>query len=207
MAENVKRGYFEVLDDLFNGPSAALEKYAKVRFTQYEMNLWRKYHLPLKEVDKRARRYFHVRFLGEGETFDKAPPEVMNKAFESLTYAVGLPTEDKPTLNSGCHQRCLKLVLELNDILKADGLQEITDPEKFLNLMTFDYDVLSDENGVAREEKPYGFVIRVFHDAENRKEFRAILKVLKNERREMSIQDIWKIIGFKRKHSKTSKMS
>ena len=149
MAENVKRGYFEVLDELFTGPSAALEKYAKVRFTQYEMNLWRRHHLPLKEVDKRARRYFHVRFLGEGETFDKAPPEVMNKAFESLTYAVGLPTEDKPTLNSGCHQRCLKLVLELNDILKADGLREITDPEKFLNLMTFDYDVLSDENGVA----------------------------------------------------------
>ena len=65
----------------------------------------------------------------------------------------------------------------------------------------------SDENGVAREEKPYGFVIRVFHDAENRKEFRAILKVLKNECREMAIQDIWKIIGFKRKHSKASKMS
>ena len=136
MAENVKRGYFEVLDELFTGPSAALEKYAKVRFTQYEMNLWRRHHLPLKEVDKRARRYFHVRFLGEGETFDKAPPEVMNKAFESLTYAVGLPTEDKPTLNSGCHQRCLKLVLELNDILKADGLQEITDPEKFLEFFS-----------------------------------------------------------------------
>ena len=52
MAENV-RSYFEILDEMFMGPGAALEKYAKVRFTQYEMNLWRKHRLPLKEVDKK----------------------------------------------------------------------------------------------------------------------------------------------------------
>ena len=204
MAENLNRSYFEILDELFTGPNAALEKYAKVRITQYEMNLWRKHHLPLKEVDKKAKRYFNVRFLGEGLRIDKASPEALKKAFESLHFAVGKDSGD-PTLCSGCHQRCLRLVNELNEALKRDGLDEISDAEKFLDFMTFDYEVRTDENGPAIEEKPYGFVIRTFHDADNRKEFRAMLQMLKTEKREMSMQDIWKIIGFKKKHSKISK--
>ncbi len=204
MAENLNRSYFEILDELFTGPNAALEKYAKVRITQYEMNLWRKHHLPLKEVDKKAKRYFNVRFLGEGSRIDKASPEALKKAFESLHFAVGKDSGD-PTLCSGCHQRCLRLVNELNEALKRDGLDEIPDADKFLDFMTFDYEIRTDENGQAIEEKPYGFVIRTFHDADNRKEFRAMLQMLKTEKREMSMQDIWKIIGFKKKHSKISK--
>ncbi|MBQ9171796.1 hypothetical protein IJ162_01655 [Candidatus Saccharibacteria bacterium] len=204
MAENLNRSYFEILDELFTGPNAALEKYAKVRITQYEMNLWRKHHLPLKEVDKKAKRYFNVRFLGEGSRIDKASPEALKKAFESLHFAVGKDSGD-PSLCSGCHQRCLRLVNELNEALKRDGLDEISDAEKFLDFMTFDYEVRTDENGQPIEEKPYGFLIRTFHDADNRKEFRAMLQMLKTEKREMSMQDIWKIIGFKKKHSKISK--
>lgn len=204
MAENVKRSYFEVLDELFTGSNSAIEKYAKVRFTQYEMNLWRKHHLPLREVDKKAKRYFGVRFLGEGKRIDKATQVELNKAFESLHFAVGKDSSD-PSLKSGCHGRCLRLVDELNEILKADGLDPIPDAEKFLDFFTFSYEVRTDENGQAIEEKPYGFVIRVFHDAENRAEFRAMLKTLRAEKREMSMQDIWRIISFKKSHSKPVK--
>ena len=206
MAEKLKRTYFEILNELFFGPSAALEKYAKVRHTQYEMELWRKHNLPLSEVDKKVKRYFTIRFLGEGKRIDKATPEELNKAFESLKYAVGLPTETEPTLNSGCHMRCLRLVEELNDALEADGLRKLYMPERFLDLMTFSYDVLTDENGVAREEKPYDFVIRIFHDEENRKDVRAILKYCKEQNEEMSMQDIWRMVCFMRKHSKKSKI-
>lgn len=204
MAENVKRSYFEVLDELFAGPNSALEKYAKVRFTQYEMNLWRKHHLPLKEVDKKAKRYFGVRFLGEGLRIDKASQTVLNKAFESLHFAVGKDSGD-PALLTGCHARCLKLVTELNEVLKADGLEPIPDAEKFLDFFTFDYEVRTDGFGQPIEEKPYGFVIRIFRDAENRNDFRSILKILRAEKREMSMQDIWRIIKFKKTHSKPAK--
>ena len=138
MAENVKRGYFEVLDELFTGSNSALEKYAKVRLTQYEMNLWRKHHLPLKEVDKRAKRYFGVRFLGEGKRIDKATQAELSKAFESLHFAVGKDSGD-PSLKSGCHGRCLRLVDVLNEALIADGLDPIPDAEKFLDFFTFNY--------------------------------------------------------------------
>ena len=204
MAEYTKRSYFEVLDELFLGPNSALEKYAKVRFTQYEMNLWRKHHLPLKEVDKKAKRYFGVRFLGEGKRIDKATQAELKKAFESLHFAVGKDSGD-PTLQSGCHGRCFRLVSELNEILKNDGLDPIPDAEKFLDFFTFDYEVRTDQCGQVIEEKPYGFAIRVFHDAENRNEFRSILKILRAEKREMSMQDIWRIAKFKKTHSKPVK--
>ena len=207
MAENIKRTYFEIMNELFVGPNAALEKYAKVRHTQYEMNLWQIHHLPLNDVDKKAKRYFNVRFLGEGKRIDKASPEEIAKAFESLKYAVGLPTVNEPNLNSGCHKRCVKLVEELNEALEAKGLQKIGSPDKFLDFMTFNYDVLTDENGVAREEKPYGFIIRIFNDENNRKEVRAVLKFLREQNREMSIQDIWRLVRFTRSHSKIVKSS
>ena len=201
MAEDVKRSYFEIIEELFFGPSAALEKYAKVRFTQYEMNLWRRYHLPLKDVDSKAKRYFGVRFLGEGKRIDKASETDLNKAFESLKFAVGKDVNE-PTLNSGCHMRCLRIVNELNEALAAAGLTTIEDPEKFLDFLTFDYEVRTDGNGVAIEEKPYGFLIRTFHDEENRRQFRVILKWLREEKRMMSMQDIYKIASFAKNHSK-----
>ena len=204
MAENITRGYFEILDELFTGSNSALEKYAKVRITQYEMNLWRRHHLPLREVDKKAKRYFGVRFLGEGNRIDKAEQALLNKAFESLKFAVGKDSSD-PSLCTGCHARCLKLATELNERLKADGLETIPDLEKFLDFFTFDYEVRTDENGQAIEEKPYGFVIRVFHDAENRRDFRTILKMLRAEDLEMSMQDIWRMVNHKRRHSKKIK--
>ena len=203
MAEQI-RSYFEILDELLLlGNNSALDKYTKVRFTQYEMNLWWKFGLPLKEVDKKAKRYFSVRFLGEGIRIDKASESQLTKAFEKLGYAVG---KDGPSANpTGCHTRCLKLVHEMNEVLKANGLAEISDPEKFLDLLTFDYEVRTDELGTVIEEKPYHFEVRVFHDADNRKEFRSVLKMLKADNRMMSMQDIWRIVNHKKKHSKPVK--
>ena len=202
---DLKRGYFDILSELFFGSNAALEKYAKVRFTQYEMNLWRRHHLPLSEVDKKAKRYFSVRFLGEGLRIDKADNKQLSEAFEKLKFAVGKFPDDPLAKPTGCHARCLRLVEELNEALRELNLDTIPDSEKFLDWLTFDYDVRTDENGTCVEEKPYGFVIRTFHDADNRREFRLSLKTLKEENRAMSMQDIWKIINFKKARSKIVK--
>ena len=205
MAAELKRGYYEILDELITGNSSALEKYAKVRFTQYEMNLWWMLGVPLSEVDKKAKRYFSVRFLGEGLRIDKADKESLDKAFEGLMFAVGKFMDKPDAKPTGCHARCLRLAEELNEALRENGLDVIPDAEKFLDWLTFDYEVRTDEQGACIEEKPYGFVIRIFHDAENRKEFRSVLKMLREDKRMMSMQDIWRIVNFKQKHAKIIK--
>ena len=200
MAENVERGYFEILDELLVGNDSAIEKYAKVRHTQYEMNLWRKSGLPLNEVRKAARQYFRMRFL-QNVKIEEADKALLDKGFERLSYAVG-QLDGEPT---GCHMRCLRLVSELNEALRAEGLQTIANAEKFLNWLCFDSVMRMNENGIPIREKPYGFVIMDFYDDANRKDFRSMVRMLKTEKRVMSMQDIWRMIDFKRKHSKTIK--
>lgn len=205
MAEELKiRSIFEILNELFLGPDAALEKFAKVRHTQYEMDLWRYHNLPLSEVDKKAKRYFSVRFLGEGTRIDKASDEELSEAFKSLRFAVGKDKHDS-SLCSGCYKRCRRLIDELNEALKRERLDPVYDPDRFLDLMTFEFEVLSDEHGVVRNEKPYNFEIRIFHDKQNRQDFRRELKNLKGDKRMMSMQDIWKLVSFRQKHSRTLK--
>lgn len=195
MAEQI-RDYFDILEELFLGRDAALAKYAKVRFTQYEMRLWWDHDLPLHEVSAKAKRHFNERFLRYDERIDKADSRAINKAFERLSYAVGKNS------NSGCHGRCLRLVAELNQALERDGLETIKDPEAFLDYFTFNYSVQLDYKGNPVLEPGHSFEIRYFNDEINRKEFCRILKFLKSSGKKMSMQDIWKLIIFLRKNSK-----
>ena len=201
MAEQVNRRYFEILDELIISKNSAIEKYARVRFTQYEIKLWRTYGLSLNEVDKNAKRYFSVGFLGDGIRIDRADKTRLDEAFRKLGFAVGKWLDDPDAKPTGCHERCLRLVNELNEVLNEEGLETISNVEKFLDWLTFNYEFQLDESGFPIVEKPYGFPIRIFHDAENRREFRAVLKMLREDKSKMSMQDVWRIIRFKRNHS------
>ena len=155
------------------------------------MNLWRQLHLPLSEVGATEKRYFSTRFL-HGTKIDKASKEDLEKAFDELEHAVG----------DGCKGRCQRLVDELNEALCELGLAEVQQPQNFLKWLVNDYEVKRDDNDQVVIEKPYGFEIRIFHDAENRKEFWAEAQALLKSDRMMSMQDICKVVLHKRRHSK-----
>lgn len=180
----------EILEEMFKGKDAALEKYAKVRITQYELSLWRRYGLPLSEVDKGAKAYFAQRFLGKGITV--ASSKELKDALEKLDHAV----------NDGCHKRCERLLSELNEALKAAGLKTVKDQEKFLNWLTFNYVTNPDHYGEPTKEPQYGFEIRIFNDKENRKEFWEELQTLLKSGRMISMQNACRIVLAKRKISK-----
>ena len=182
------RTFQEIFEELFKGSDAAIGKYARVRHTLYEMKLWRSYNLPLQEVGKEERRYFAQRFLGGGRiaTADQA---TLDKAFNALQHAV----------DDGCHGRCLRLVEELNEALSAAGLPKLQQPEAFLDWLTFDYDTIKDDAGNPTKEPGYSFEIRVFHDAENRREFWAETQALLKHKRMLPLTDIYKIVSLKRK--------
>ncbi len=201
MAEQI-RDYFDILNELFLSKDAALAKYAKVRFTQYEMGLWWNYGLPLYEVASKAKRYFGERFLETGGRIDEADGDAVKKAFERLDYAVGKNEHGKFT---GCHGRCLRLVDELNKALEKDGLTTIGNPEAFLDYLTFNYTVQTDYKGDPVMEPGYSFEIRSFHNEENRKEFCHIIRLLKSSGRKMSMQSIYRLNAFMKKHSKAAK--
>lgn len=204
MAEQVKvRDYFDILTELFLSKDAALEKYAKVRFTQYEMNLWRRSGLPLREVASKAKRYFGDRFLGKGLRIDEADEATLSEAFKRLGYAVGQKNEDGSF--TGCHGRCLRLVNELNEALEKDGLATIHEPEKFLDYLTFDYSVRKDYAGNPVMDKPYNIEIWDFFDDIHRKRYREVIKMLKALDRKMSMQDIYRLVDFMTKRSVASK--
>ena len=190
MAEDV-RCIREVLEELFKGRDAAVEKYAKVRHTQYEMNLWRQRGLPLKEVPRNVKVYFSQRFLG-GKKINEASEAELNEAFKRLGYAV----------DDGCKGRCNRLVEELNSMLAELGFKTIEEPAKFLNWLTFDYEVRRDHTGSPVVEKPFGFEILVFKDERNRKEFWGEVQLLLyTYGRMMSMQDIAKMVICKRRSS------
>ena len=198
MAEDItKRGIREVLEELFKGRDAAIEKYAKVRHTLYEMELWYKYRkdgYSLRDVPKSVKVYFSQRFL-KGEKIDDRTPEAeakLSEGFKRLGHAV----------DDGCKGRCERLVEELNLQLEELGLRTIKEPTSFLDWLTFDYDVRLDHEGNPVLEKPFGFEIRLFKDERNRKEFWGEIQLLLYTYGKMkSMQDICKDVLDKRQTS------
>ena len=191
MAENTK--IEEILEELFVGRDAALEKYAKVRHVKYELDLWRNNGLPLGLVERRAKKYFSVRFLGGQNiyTAEKENPEMLEKALKDLDHAV----------NDGCHGRCNRLVKTLNEELACRKIDPV-DSEKFLDWLTFYYDVRKDCFGNALQEPGFSFEIRDFYDDRNRREFWKELKAILKEGQITSMSDVLKIVYFKRNHLK-----
>ena len=187
MARHIK----EILEELFKGRDAALEKYAKVRMTQYEMNLWRIYAHPLSDVAGTAKQYFSKRFL-DGQKIDTASEKDLKNAFERLGFAV----------SNGCKNRCTELVKELNEALKELRLDGINDIDGFLDWLTFYYFVVKDFYGNPAICPRYGHEIRIFIQEKNRKEFWYELQSLLKAKRMMSMQEVGQIVSFKRKHSK-----
>lgn len=201
MAEEIKENktYEDILRELFaGGESSALSKLAKVRRTEYEMNLWYKHHLPLDEVPSVYRMYFRKRFLN-GVPIERANQRELKEAFYRLKCAVGVELNAGGE-HTGCYMRCLRLVCELNSALKRDGLRTV-EPGAFLEWLTFDYTVPTGTGGEVIMEKGYDFPIKVFHSDENRKEFWNELQKVMREHRRMSMQGVVKIILTKRKES------
>ena len=198
MAAEIKvREYEEIVKELFAGNESALAKLAKVWRTHYEMNLWRVHGLPLQEIEPKYKKYFSERFL-KGERCDRASQELLDEGFKRLGYAVGIG--DTPGNYTGCYARCMRLVMELNEALKRDNLRQV-EPEKFINWLTFDYDVPTGWGGEAMEEKPYSFVIQVFHSDENRHKFWCELQRVMREKRRMSMQGVLTILRTKERES------
>lgn len=199
MAEDINRGYEAVLKELFFGKDAALDKYAKVRWTRYEIMLWKKHGLPLAEVNPVAKAYFSRRFL-EKQRIDKVSKPVLEKALESLSYACGIDP-DGNLVETGCRLRCHKLMEELNIALSGLEFAPV-DVERFLNYFTFDYDVVLDENGKPKQEPGYGFEIRLFHSDQNRAWFRTILKALFFLKLRLPMQCVHEVAKYFRKYAK-----
>ena len=190
MTEKVEtREIKEILEEMFKGSNAALAKYARVRKTQYEIGLYRS-GMPLTEVDLASRKYFSKSFL-KGVNIMVATPEQITEGQKSLGYAV----------SDGCHGRCMRLVEELNRALAKLGLKTVSQPEKFLDWLTYSYEVKTDHNGNPVREQPGGFEVRIFHSDENRTEFWRELQALLKQNRMMSMQDVVKIVLDKRKKS------
>jgi hypothetical protein len=179
----------EVLEELFKGPNAALTKYARVRKTKYEIDLWQS-GMPITEVSPDAKKCFSKSFL-KGTSIKLATPEQISNGRKDLGYAV----------SEGCHGRCTRLVKELNCALAKLGLQQISQIDKFLDWLTFSYEVKTDYDGRSVREQPGNFEVRIFHSEENRKEFWLELQVLLKQNRMMSMQDVVKIVLDKRKKS------
>ena len=191
MTETSTRNIKEILEELFKGKDAALSKYARVRLTKYEISLWRS-GVPITGINPIAKQCFSKSFLG-GKRIFNASPEELADAQKRLNYAV----------SDGCHGRCIRLVEELNCALEAQGLQRVSQPEKFLDWLTYSYEVKTDQNGSPIREQPGGFEIRIFHSEENRKEFWLELQALLKQDKMMSMQDVAKIVLHKRHHSKS----
>ena len=66
---------------------SALDQYAKVRHTQYEMRLWRYHGVPLSQIDSKAKAYFAERFL-LGQEIRKVDGKTLDSAFKKLDHAV-----------------------------------------------------------------------------------------------------------------------
>ena len=191
MTENIKR----ILEELFKGRDAALEKYAKVRHVQYEMQLWRGYGLPLEQVDKSAKVYFSKRFL-EGKRISSVSEKELAEAFKRLDHAV----------KDGCHGRCTRLVEELNKEFEKEGIEPLHKIDGFLDWLTFWYTTPECyATGGPAKEPGYSFEIRIFHDKENRTDFWLETKSLLAQGKVMQLYRIAQLVLFKRKFSKNLK--
>ncbi|MBQ3296557.1 hypothetical protein IJH01_00280 [Candidatus Saccharibacteria bacterium] len=198
MTEQITRGYFEITRELFfvgkdekgKTTKSALEQYAKVRHTQYELSLWRYHGVPLGQVNSGAKTYFSEKFL-HGSSIREVDSKALDAAFEKLGHAV----------KDGCHGRCARLMEELNACLGSQGLKTVK-VEEFLDFLTFNYRTRDDEYGYPLKEPGYSFEIRDFVDEYYREQFREELKHLEKSRRQMAMQDILKIIRFRMDNSK-----
>lgn len=189
MAEQV-RSIFEILKELFSGKDSALEKYARVRMTQYEMMLWRNYHLPLSSIPRATKTYFSKRFL-KGVQLFAATDDELKEGLTRLGHAV----------DDGCKKRCTRLVEELNDALMTKGLPRVEDVDSFLNWLTFSYKPRVDVFGIPIYEPGYGFPLLVFDSDRNRKEFWGELRLLLESKKMISMKNVCKIVLAKRKVS------
>ena len=185
-----KRRIDKILCELFQGKDAAIEKYAKVRHTKYEIDLWRVYGLPIRDVSAEAKKYFSVRFLN-GKKISEASQAEIDEGVKRLSHAV----------NDGCRQRCVKLVVELNAALSDLKLDMVSNPESFLDWLTFDYTTPLDEWGRPVREHPHSFEVRIFHDKENRKEFWDELLPMLKKGRVLSMTDVFRFVREKGKRS------
>ena len=194
----------EILNELFVGKDAALEKYAKVRHTYYELGvLWDKHNLPLWEVSPKAKMYFSKRFLNGKKIPDGiydsksgvATKEELQKGLSDLKHAV----ED------GCHGRCSRLVKELNRELGTFKIEPV-DSEKFLDWLTFCYSVRKDYfSGDPVIEPGFHFEVRDFYDESNREDFWYETKALLKKGEIMSMHDILVVVLLKREKTVTLK--
>ena len=200
-SKQVTRGYFEIIRELFfamkdekgKAAKSALEQYAKVRHTQYELNLWRYHGVPLGQIDGKAKAYFSEKFL-HGRGIREVDSRTLDAGFERLGHAV----------KSGCHGRCVKLMMELNTCLEAHGLKQVK-IEEFLDFLTFNYRTRDDGYGNPAREPGHSFEIRDYVDEYYRNQFREELRLLEKTRRMMAMQDILKLIRFKLENSKILK--
>ena len=96
----------------------------------------------------------------------------------------------------------MRLVKELNNICEAAGLQKVRDPERFLDWLTFSSTTPAGSDGEPVVEPGYGFVVRVFHDADNFKNFKIEIEGLLKARRMMSMLDVHRVVHFKQEMSK-----
>lgn len=186
-----KKRYFEILRELFLGKEAALPRRQKTWHALYEIDLKKDYGLPAKEMDPAARKYFEKRFLG-GISIDKADKETFEKAYMRLSYAA----------KSGCQSRCMRLIKELNTVCEAENIQPIKDPEKFLDWLTFYSTTPVGMDGEPCKEPGYDFMIRIFHDGQNFKNFKVEVEALIKGERMISMNDVQRIIYFKQRISK-----
>jgi hypothetical protein len=197
MAANLNRTYEEVMRELFIGKDAALKKYSKVRHILYKMHL-RKNGAALSKSEK---AYFSHRFMN-GQRFNKANRRTFNEAISRLKYANGID-QDGNQIHSGCYERCFRLVDELNAALSRAGLQPVSDNTAFIDWLTFSYETPTDDKGIPINAPGCNFETRIFHDEENRQDFTTEVRNLLREHKRMSMQDIWRIVDFKRRRATT----
>ena len=192
MTENIEKNdvsrFFEIMDELFQGRDAALVKYAKVRHTLYEMNYYRRGY-SLSEVNPAAKVYFAKRFLPQGVTIRTATEQQLEEAYDRLEHAV----------KDGCHGRCIRLVEEMNLILKKNNLEPLNNPDKFLAYFSFNYKQREDEFGNPAFEPGRGDPILDFRDKDNRTEFYSVVKFLEKQKIMLSPIEIGKIVVKLRK--------
>ena len=185
---NVRR-LDSIIEELFKPMKggSALDRYAKVRHTLYEIQIWREQtNMPISEIPAAARNYFCERFLDN--TLSKASETEINDAIIKLGYA-----------ENSCKKRCTKIVEEFNAAVReynnthSRKLAEVCNIEKFLDFYTFNYDVMKDHEGKPVLDKPYTFEIRIFHDKENRSDAWYLLKRMLENNRVASMQNVYRL--------------
>ena len=167
------RTTIEIMDELFLGRDAALEKFAKVRHAKYEVELWRK-GMPYASLGKRSKSYFEKEYLGGIKIYD-ASDEQIAEGLKRLSFAVGMGLKN-PT---GCYERTLRLVNELNAAIVREGLGVSVDVERFIDYFTFSHNEAVLYRPEMIEAYPY------FFDDDHRKEYKASIRFLKEMKRKM----------------------